>query len=561
MLTQPKPESQSVERSNVRTNVVTSGGWIRFAGRFVALLVLTGLVYGGYHLALPLVAGSKAVAKGLTYSVTTRNIIDTVVERGTIESQNTVHGRCELPGFENKIIWIVDEGALVNKGDIVVKFDSAEIDKEVAEKQSRLIEVEGKLEQAKQELEVQNNKNQSDIAAAELELTLADLDLKKYRDGDYIAEKSELERSISEGDAELKKATEEMTNMRALVRKGFRSPEQLRELELRVSSYESRVDRDKQKYHVLINYDHQRKITEFEAKARESKRKLERSQTTADAETKKAESAILVADRDVLQAKTELSELEKYKAHCEIIAPQAGTVAYANQEWFDPDERIREGATVRRQQDVFYLPDMSKMQVKVSVHESVVNKIRPGLRADVRVDAFPDSPVSGNITFVAELATSSFSNTKNYEVLVLIDKIPEGVSIKPGMTAQVDITIGVYDNAMAVPVGAITEHFQQSYIYVRDGLNVVRRKVTTGRSTHSFVEIADGVAEGEIVMLDAYQRGLSDFSQAERAAKIGQESATKPGDSGPVDEGSGATSEESGSVQESESPASSETSE
>ncbi|MEZ6096134.1 MAG: efflux RND transporter periplasmic adaptor subunit [Pirellulaceae bacterium] len=505
----------------------------KIVGRVVVGLLVVAAAAGVYFLAPRLFGNSgKNSDESLTYTVQRRSIFDSVVERGTIESQNTVNGRCELPGWENKIIFIVPEGTTVQEGDMVVRFDSAEIDRMIQEKKSRLIETEGKLEQAKQDLEVQKNKNESDIAAAELDLQLAELDLDKYVNGDYLASKADMERNMSEGDAELKKVSDELANMRTLVRKGFRSPEQLRELELRVRSAQSRVDRDKQQYRVLIDFDHKRKITEYEAKAKESERKLERAKTTAEAELRKAESAIASAENDVELVQEELEEYEEYKSFCEIKAPQAGTVAYANKEWYDPNERIREGATVRRQQDIFYLPDMSKLQVKVNVHESVINKIKNDLKCSIRVDAYPDTPLDGHINFVASLATSSFGTSKNYEVIVLIDQLPEGITVKPGMTAEVEMMIGVYDNVLAVPVSAVTEHFQLSYCYRKNVTGAERIVVVPDRTTHSFIEIKEGLQDGDVVYLDAYQRGLSDFAEAERAAS--QDGGPAPGNPEPT---------------------------
>jgi RND family efflux transporter MFP subunit len=477
---------------------------------------VAGLIYLAYRYFQP--AKSFGI-DSITHVAQRRTVVDTVVERGTLESQNNFSGRCELPGWENKIIFIVPEGKLVKAGEVVVKFDSAATDKLIAEKKIALNDAKSKLGQQKQESEVQKNKSESDIATADLELTLARLDLEKYRDGDFKAEARELERSITEGEAELEKVSEELGNVRALVKKGFRSPEQLREFELRAKFRQFQLDRDKQKYMVLTTYDYKRKITDFEAKSVEGVRKLERAKTTSQAEAQKHESLIASSTNAVELETTSLKELEETLAKCEIKAPQDGTVAYANKAWYGQEERIREGATIRREQDIFYLPDMAKMQVKVQVHESVINKVKAEQMVNVRVDAFPDVVFTGKVLSVAELATSSFSDAKNYDAVVLIEKIPEGVAAKPGMTAQVEILIGEYADIVALPVTAVTEHFKQSYAYVVNGLNVERRAVSVGRTTHSFVEIKSGLEAGEVVALDAYQRGLADFASAERDAE------------------------------------------
>ena len=91
------------------------------------------------------------------------------------------------------------------------------------------------------------------------------------------------------------------------------------------------------------------------------------------------------------------------------------------------------------------------------------------------------------------------------------------MAIKPGMTAEVDILVGTYENVVAVPIGAITEHFQRTFVYVMVGNKGERRAVKTGRMTHSFVEIVEGLSSDEVVALDAYQRGTADFADAERS--------------------------------------------
>ena len=84
------------------------------------------------------------------------------------------------------------------------------------------------------------------------------------------------------------------------------------------------------------------------------------------------------------------------------------------------------------------------------------------------------------------------------------------------MTAEVDILVETLDDVIAVPVGAVTEHFEQTYVYIMNGRKAERRRVKVGRMTHSFVEVTEGLEEDEVVALDAYQRGLEDFSEAER---------------------------------------------
>lgn len=488
--------------------------------RIVLLAVVAAaVVYLGYRV---LGAGSAVADPAQTYTLARRTLSDTVVERGIIESQNTVVGICELPGYENKIIWIVPEGKTVEKGELVVQLDSSNIDKMIKEQEIALNDAKGKLAQAEEDFEIQNIKGQSDIAAAELAFELAKLDRDKYLDGDYLVTKADFEQLILESQAELERLQDRLKNEKAMVSKGFRSPEQIRELELRVNQFRSRLSRDREKLNVLEKFEFTRRKTELEANARESELKLSRAKTTAAAEVRKAQSNIDNTKTAVELMQKVLDEMIESKKKCEIRAPQAGTIAYANLPWYGPEDRIREGATVRQQQNIFYLPDMTRMQVKVYVHESVVTKIKPGQTAKIRVDAFPEAQLTGQVSQVADLAQSGYSDSNTYETVVLIDSFPADLNLRPGMTAQVEILIGNYPDVFAVPHSGVTEHLGQTYVYVKSGLTPERRRVKTGRITHALVEILSGLEAGETIYLDAYQRGLRDFKATELDATLEQ---------------------------------------
>ena len=163
------------------------------------LTILAALGWGAMRMPGLLGSGQADSNTAAIHKVQRRTIEDRVVERGTVESQNTVYGKCELPGWQNKIVSIKPEGTLVKKGEVVAQLEAEEVDKMISEKEVQLNEASGKLEQAKQELDIQLNKGESDIAAAELELKLADLDWEKYKDGDFKAEQSDLERAGSSG--------------------------------------------------------------------------------------------------------------------------------------------------------------------------------------------------------------------------------------------------------------------------------------------------------------------------------------------------------------------------
>ena len=153
------------------------------------------------------------------YTVVRRTLEDRVVERGTVESQKTVYGKCEIRN-RTKITFIIPEGSQVKEGDKVAAFETNEIEKDIAEKEVALNEAKGKLAEAVQSLKIKENENATNITAAELAFKIAEIDLRKYKEGDFLAEEAELERAIKEAEAGLEKVRAEKKNIEILVKKG-----------------------------------------------------------------------------------------------------------------------------------------------------------------------------------------------------------------------------------------------------------------------------------------------------------------------------------------------------
>ena len=86
-----------------------------------------------------------------------------------------------------------------------------------------------------------------------------------------------------------------------------------------------------------------------------------------------AEATLKYQDRRLARNLDRLAKLEKQVELCTIRAPHDGFVIYANDE--RRESVIEEGMSVRQKQDLFYLPDLTDMEVVAYLHESMVNEI------------------------------------------------------------------------------------------------------------------------------------------------------------------------------------------
>ena len=143
------------------------------------------------------------------------------------------------------------------------------------------------------------------------------------------------------------------------------------------------------------------------------------------------------------------------------------------------------------------------MQVKTQVHEAVLDQVRAGLPATIRVDAFQDQLFYGLVHEVAVVPASSgwfSSGVKTYDCVVRIDG--EVTGLKPGMTAVVEIHVDRLKDVLTVPVQAIVQRNRDNWCYVQTNRGVEKRLLKLGRSNDKFVQIQEGVANGEHVVLN-----------------------------------------------------------
>ncbi len=142
--------------------------------------------------------------------------------------------------------------------------------------------------------------------------------------------------------------------------------------------------------------------------------------------------------------------------------------------------------------------------------------MRPGLPVRVSVDAFPGSLYHGTVKSVAvlpEQSSWSGNDTKVYQTIVTIDEKVSG--LKPGMTAVTEILVDSAPNVINVPLYAVVEHDDETYVVVRDGNNHLEpRPVDLGRASETRVTIQNGLSEGESIAINAQELVGAIFSDA-----------------------------------------------
>jgi len=219
----------------------------------------------------------------------------------------------------------------------------------------------------------------------------------------------------------------------------------------------------------------------------------------------------LAADRDREQAEKARDlaiydrELAQVRLDNKIIrAPFAGQVV---------ERSVELGQTVNPGQPLVRLADLSPLEIRLYLPEQVVKDLHPGQAVEVRSDIDPDTPLAGVVDRVAPVVDPATSTVK--VILRLSDELGKA---RVGSFARARITTDVHRDVVAIPKRALVPEAGANYLFVVEADTVRKVPVTTGYSDETLIEILDGIAPGERVVVVG-QGGLRSGSKIRNLAE------------------------------------------
>jgi HlyD family secretion protein len=228
----------------------------------------------------------------------------------------------------------------------------------------------------------------------------------------------------------------------------------------------------------------------------------------------------------VEQAKAALKQARDDLSKTTIYAPMTGTISELSKE----QGEIALGSQF--QADVILvIADLSEMEAQVNVDENDIVSIAAGQPAEIEVDALLDQKLKGVVYEIASSAraagTGSSDQKTGFDIKIAISDPP--ATLRPGMTASADIITKSNDSALSVPLQSVAvrtldqlatkgqnrQETEKRYQADADGFveivfgidkgKAVARQVKTGIQSDDFIEILDGLAEGDEVVTGSYR--------------------------------------------------------
>jgi len=214
-------------------------------------------------------------------------------------------------------------------------------------------------------------------------------------------------------------------------------------------------------------------------------RQLRATQAVAEAQIDQLEAALRQAEARLRQTEAKIEEMK-------IVAPFAGRVGI---------RQVSLGALVQPGQVVTTLDDLSRMRVEFAVPEVFVARLSPGMRVTATSPAFDRRQFEGTVDVVDTRVDPA---TRSVRLIAGFANPDE--TLKPGMFLNIDLTLARRDTAMLVPEDAIDPVADRTFVFaVRNG-RAVRQEVKLGTRVAGEVEVLEGLAANEQVVVRGLQR-------------------------------------------------------
>lgn len=199
------------------------------------------------------------------------------------------------------------------------------------------------------------------------------------------------------------------------------------------------------------------------------------------------------AQQQVAQAEIAVRQAENKLKQAQIAAPFAGTITAVN-------IVIGQAGPTSGTAGAVQLADLDNLEIIVNMAEVDVSKIKLQQVAQITLDALPNVNLEGEVTLVAPAGVQT-QGVVNYPVTVIVKNPSAGV--KTGMTANVNIITDERDAVLMVPNRAVRTVGRQKFATVLFEGNQIQTPIVAGMSGDTNTEIVSGLAEGDVVVINA----------------------------------------------------------
>lgn len=307
----------------------------------------------------------------------------------------------------------------------------------------------------------------------------------------------EINQKLREYQAELGKNEEELKKRR------LEYDVQVRDLHVALEEAKVKLETTRHKLQAdpELQSARERKQFQIEFEQADQENKLLAQKLKSIEQMSKAE--LSVFENNIAKIKLRVEQTEERQKACVVKAPIAGTLIY---KVLAGNVKRKVGEQTCHHEVILQIPDLSTLRLEAMVEEAYAGRVQPGQTVQIKIDALPDEKLTGKVVSVGSvLWMRRWDNpVKVVDAIIELDqKIVQSVGrLSPGMTATGQIEVERIPNALLAPMKAMQEKGGQVFVKVpgNDGRGE-DRAIRVGRRNQQFVEVLEGLREGEKVIL------------------------------------------------------------
>lgn len=452
-------------------------------------------------------AGGKhaGLAPEMLYTVQRGRLNVTITENGSLMAKNsekiTFMGR-----RGGKVSFLIEEGKSVAQDEVLCRLETKDLETQQQQLKLDINKTEADLASARTELEIQQSDNVANVEKARIAVAKAQNELEKYRDGDAPKDRRNFEVAIKEAETAFSKSKKKFEDSQKLLEQSYISKSQLEQDQIDFERADIKLTSAQRDLELFDKYTLPMTVTDKDAALKDAQRGLENAEKRASSQLRQKQVAVESQEQRLTELRKNLKEVEEEIEKSTIKAPCPGIVIYGDpsQPWYR--DEIKLGGQVWGGFTLFTIPDLRVMQVQVQIHEADINKIKVDQPATVTMETYPGVVLKGKVAKIASIAGGNNRNwrsndeVKKFTVDIVLDGTG-GVDMKPGISAKAEIFIAELQDVVSVPRQCVFIEEGLTFAFVVRSGRAERVSVKTEISNDSLVQIGDGLSAGDQVLL------------------------------------------------------------
>jgi len=302
-----------------------------------------------------------------------------------------------------------------------------------------------------------------------------------------------------------------MNQARSLKEKGFISADELQVAELAARKADGALKTAQLGGEIFEKFELPKESRTKETAVADAEAELERTRKKNTSQLAQREAELANRKRQLEMRTTQMTKLTEVKEKAVLRAPVAGLVIYTStiQRWITDDNMPwRVGKTIRPGQPLIAIPELSSLQAKIKVPESISDKIKPGLTTSLKVDARAGQLLTGTVESIGSMAEQSWDDQgRSFGVIINLSAESSGMDLRPSMRVEAEIQVDRVDDVLTVPVTAIFAEGPLRFVHrlrsnsggISAGLERVPLRI--GRRSERFAEVLSGLNAGDLVLV------------------------------------------------------------